>query len=120
MEKQHYKLGPKASVFWDPTQPDGSKKVLPGHLVELEETTNVTEAVSTKHIVPATDKEVKEYKAKQAKEKSDAEQQQATDTGKGEAGKKAADKAGNKAAANGSTAPEAENTGKGEAGEETK
>lgn len=57
--KEYFKLGPKASMFWDPSQPDGNpQKVTKGQVVALEMTENVESAVRNKALVPATKAEI--------------------------------------------------------------
>lgn len=62
--KSFYKLGKKATIFFDKTQP-APNKIVGKQVIELLETEAVSTALTYKHIVPAKESEYKEYQQQQ-------------------------------------------------------
>jgi hypothetical protein len=64
-ETAFYKLGNKATVFWDENQPE-NKKILPGQVVELVNTKKVLDAAVRRGLIEVGEKELKAFQAAEA------------------------------------------------------
>jgi hypothetical protein len=65
-DKSYYRLGNKATVFWDENQPE-NKKLLPGQVMELVNTNKVQDAKLSRGIIEVGEKEFHAYQESEKK-----------------------------------------------------